>query len=169
MLQKRGTVCTVFPHSFCGLRQSISRSFTLRLEISQTTLYDLAGFSMPRTPKGASFHNLALRLRRFIPMTSIQSHPTHTILPIKISLANPSSYPERILLTLTIPLPLQKPGLILNSPLEFNPPIPKAPQRHNFLPPRTHRTSKTSQKVESVPNNPLSEDFGWYCCCCCCW
>lgn len=113
------------------------------------TIYDLPGTSI-------TMHFSSARFRRFIPMTNI--NPTLQFYPSKYS-----SHRKRKLPTLTVAIPLQESGLILNPSLEFNPPIPKTPQRHNFLPPSTHRASKTSQEIERVFDNPLSEDFGWYC------
>lgn len=120
------------------------------------TIYDLPGTSIPQFPNDAFFGNPSPRFRRFIPMTNI--NPTLQFCPSKYA-----SHRKRKLPTLTVAIPLQEPGLILNPSLEFNPPIPKTPQRHNFLPPSTHRASKTSQEIERVFDNPLSEDFGWYC------
>lgn len=120
------------------------------------TIYDLPGTLIPRFPNDAFFRNPSTRFRRFILMTNI--NPTRQLYPPK--------YPSHLkgkLPTLTVPILLQKPGLILNPSLEFNPPIPKTPQRHNFLPPSTHRASKTSQEIERVLDNPLGEDFGLYC------
>lgn len=130
--------------------------FDLGYSIHSATIYDIPGTSIPRFPNDAFFRNPSPRFRRFIPMTNI-----NPILQLYAS--KYSSHFKRKLPTLTVPIPFQKPGLILNSSLEFNPPIPKTPQRHNFLPPSTHRASKTSQEIERVLDNPLSEDFGWYC------